>query len=146
MDPGIGLESSHRDQDFWARYSVSRLYPGACPNTWMPQSHNSRPTWVICLPLTLIAPLWFPSPLSWVNCVPLALSHSESKALGLALLRASVVPCAGFRGARDRGNSQACSAVNGRKEAEAGGKVIRSRCPTRGNSNFYEHLNDNTSS
>lgn len=58
----------------------------------------------------------------------------------------SVALCAGFLGAQDRGREGACSAMNGRKEAEAGGKVIRSRCPTRGNSNFYEHLNDNTSS
>lgn len=33
----------------------------------------------------------------------------------------------------------------GRVGELAGCKAIRSHCPARGNSNFYEHLNDNTS-
>ena len=33
----------------------------------------------------------------------------------------------------------------GRAGELAGCEVIRSHCPVRGNSNFYEHLNDNTS-
>lgn len=45
-----------------------------------------------------------------------------------------------------KGKALACFAFNGRKEAQTGWKVIRSHYPTRGNSNFHEHLNDNISS
>lgn len=64
----------------------------------------------------------------------------------LCLERTLVALPAGFPGAGAKGKGQVCFAQRGRKEAQAGWKVIRSHCPTRGNSNFYEHLNDNTSS
>lgn len=54
---------------------------------------------------------------------------------------------AGAKGhGRGHGRGHGHLARRGSEEAQTGWKVIRSHRPTRGNSNFYEHLNDNTSS
>lgn len=51
-----------------------------------------------------------------------------------------------------QGGCEPCAVVTGRMLPSegrvgelAGCEAIRSHCPARGNSNFYEHLNDNTS-
>lgn len=58
----------------------------------------------------------------------------------MEVTRAGQVP-----GRRERPRGHTALPSKGKAGELAGCEVMRSHCPIRGNANFYEHLNDNTS-